>query len=366
MSKPVLSLVPGRTALSAPLSAPLGAPIAAVLAATCAAAAPMSAMAQSSVAMYGIADVIVEHRNHMSAAGGSRTSVTSGGMNTSRWGLRGTEDLGGGLSAVFNLEAEVGMDTGAAGSSFWGRQANVGLQGDFGRLVVGRSFSTTYDFLLPFDPMGYAPFYSWATSAGAAGTRKDPMLTSASNILKYEGKFGDWKFGASLGAGEGATTGRYAGVGAVYEANGLGVVLAVDQRDQQVGATLKEQVMHAGVSYDMKPVKLFLVQRQYKKTPTTGVEQKSSMTWIGATWAVTPQLDLTPAYYFQQIKSGPITPENPHLLVLRAKYALSKRTWLYAVASNAKAKSGVVSVSRDDAAFADTQSSFGVGIQHRF
>ncbi len=354
MSKPRPSQILSRTAIGA------------ALAATVAAAVPTSATAQGSVTLYGIADVIVEHRNHMSAAGGSRTSVTSGGMNTSRWGLRGTEDLGGGLSAVFNLEAEVGMDTGAAASSFWGRQANVGLQGDFGRVVIGRSYSTAYDFLLPFDPMGYAPFYSWATSAGAAGTRKDGMLTSASNIVKYEGKFGAVKLGASLGAGEGASTGRYAALGAVYEADGLAAVLVMDQRDQQTGATLKEQVLHAGVSYDMKPVKFFLVQRQYKKTPTAGVEQKSSLTWIGATWAVTPQLDLTPAYYFQQIKSGPITPENPHLLALRAKYALSKRTWLYAVASNAKAKSGVVSVSRDDTAFADTQSSFGVGIQHRF
>ncbi|MGM9514498.1 porin [Roseateles sp. DB2] len=329
-------------------------------------AAPLSAVAQSSVSIYGIADVIVEHRNHMSATGGSRTSVTSGGMNTSRWGLRGSEDLGGGLSAVFNLEAEVGMDTGAAASNYWGRQANVGLQGAFGRVVAGRSYTTAYDFLLPFDPMGYAPFYSWATSAGAAGTRKDGMITGAPNLIKYEGRFGPVKLGATVAAGEGASTGRYAALGAVYEADGLGAVLVMDQRDQQTGATSKEQTVHLGLSYDMKPVKLFVALRQYRKTPTAGTEQKSTLGWIGATWAVTPQLDLTPAYYFQSIKSGPLTPENPHLLALRAKYALSKRTWLYAVASTAGAKSGVVSVSRDDAAFADTQSSFGVGIQHRF
>ena len=329
-------------------------------------ALPLAAAAQSQVTLYGIADVILEHRDHMSAAGGSRSSVTSGGMNTSRWGLRGSEDLGGGLKAVFNLEGEVGMDTGAAGSSFWGRQAHVGLQGGFGRVVVGRSYTTAYDFMLPFDPMGYAPYYSWATSAGAAGSRKDGMITGASNLIKYEGKVGPVKLGATLAAGEGAATGRYAAMGAVYEADGLGAVLVLDQRDRQTGATSREQTVHLGLSYDMKPVKYFVALRQYRKTPTTGAEQKSTLAWIGATWAVTPQLDLTPAYYFQSIKSGPLTPENPQLLVLRAKYALSKRTWLYAVAANAKAKSGVVSVSRDDAAFADTQSSFGVGIQHRF
>lgn len=323
------------------------------------------AQAQGNVALYGIADMLIEHRSHMTADG-ARTSVTSGGLNTSRWGLRGTEDLGGGLKAVFNLEGEIGMDTGAAGSAFWGRQANVGLQGDFGRVVAGRSYSTAYDFVLPFDPMGYAPFHSWGTSGGAAGSRKDGMLTSASNLIKYEGRFGPVKLGATLAAGEGAASGRLAAVGAAYEANGFSAVLVLDKRDRQTGATSKEETVHWGLSYDMKPVKLFLAQRQYKKTFTAGGDQKSTMTWVGANWAVTPQLELTPAYYFQNTKTGPLTPNDPHLLALRAKYALSKRTWLYAVAASAKADSGVVSVSRDDTAFADTQSSFGVGIQHRF
>ncbi len=332
--------------------------------------APLAALAQSSVQIYGIADVLMEYRNHMNATQGTRFSVTSGGLNTSRWGLRGTEDLGGGLKAVFNLEAEVGMDTGAAGSAFWGRQAWVGLQGDFGRVVAGRSYTTAYDFILPYDPMGYAPFYSWATSAGAAGGRKDGQLTGADNLIKYEGKFGPVKLGASVGAGEGSAAGRYAAIGAAYEADGLGAVLVLDQRSKIAAPADKDNVLHWGLSYDMQPVKMFLAQRQYKRSYTTAgrADNKSTMTWVGATWSATPQLDLTAAYYYQNIKSGTIgtTVDDPKLLALRAKYALSKRTWLYAVASNAKAKSGVVSVSRDDAAFADTQSSFGVGIQHRF
>ncbi len=54
---------------------------------------------------------------------------------------------------------------------------------------LGRSFTTTYDFLLPFDPMGYAPFYSWATSGGQIATlpRKDGMATGMSNLIKYQG-----------------------------------------------------------------------------------------------------------------------------------------------------------------------------------
>jgi predicted porin len=57
------------------------------------------------------------------------TRVISGGMNTSRWGLRGSEDLGGGLKAVFNLEGGILMDTGAQDGALFKRQANVGLEG---------------------------------------------------------------------------------------------------------------------------------------------------------------------------------------------------------------------------------------------
>ncbi|OWQ84421.1 hypothetical protein CDN99_24305 [Roseateles aquatilis] len=338
-------------------------------------AAP-SAFAQSSVTVYGIADVLMEYRNKLNAAGDSRLSVTSGGMNTSRWGLRGAEDLGGGLKAVFQLEAEVGFDTGAAGSSFWGRQANVGLEGDFGRVIAGRSYSTTYDFMLPFDPMGYAPFYSWATSGGQIATqpRKDGMVTGVSNLIKYQGTFGPVKVGATYALGEvlgSDAAGRFLSVAGAYTAGPFSVALVVDQRNGTTitsGSYDKEKALHLGVSYDWKPVKLFAAQRRYTKSfAVGGTDLKSTMSWIGATWSATGALSITPVVYFQNIDSGASGTNDPRLFALRAKYELSKRTSLYAVASNAKSKNGgVVSVSRDDNGFADTQSSFGLGIQHRF
>jgi len=339
-------------------------------------AAP-AAFAQSSVTIYGIADMLVEYRDHMNANGDHRFGVTSGGMNTSRWGLRGAEDLGGGLKAVFQLEAEVGFDTGAAGSSYWGRQANVGLEGDFGRVIAGRSYSTTYDFMLPFDPMGYAPFYSWATSGGQIATlpRKDGMVTGVSNLVKYQGSFGPVKLGASYALGEvtgSNAAGRFLSLAGAYGSGPFAAALVVDQRN---GSTLgangrydKEKALHWGLSYDLKPVKLFLAQRVYKKTFAAGGESaKSTMTWLGATWQATPALSITPAVYFQDISSGASGTDDPKLFALRAKYELSKRTSLYAVASTAKSgDKGVVSVSRDDNGFADSQSSVGLGIQHRF
>lgn len=91
--------------------------------------------AQSSVTLYGLVDVGVEYASHASATGGSVKRLTSGGQNTSRWGLRGSEDLGGGLKALFQLESGIVIDTGANDSQLFRRQANVGLEGRFGRLA---------------------------------------------------------------------------------------------------------------------------------------------------------------------------------------------------------------------------------------
>lgn len=335
--------------------------------------APLHAMAQSNVTLYGIADVLVEHRNHFGPANSSRWAVTSGGLNTSRWGLRGSEELGGGLKAVFQLEGEVAMDTGAGGSSLFGRQANVGLEGGFGRVVAGRSYSTTYDFVLPFDPMSYAPFYSWATSGGAIATnqRKDGMTTGVSNLVKYQGTFGPVKVGASYGFGEvagQANAGRYTAAAAAYNAGPFAAMLGVEQTNgTSVGDYDKTKTLHWALSYDLTPVKLFLAQRRYNKDLAAAADLRSTMTWVGATWSITPAISLTPAFYKQDIKSGLSGTDDPKLFALRAKYDLSKRTSLYAVAAHAKSKNGgLVSVSRDDNGMADTQTGYGIGMQHRF
>ena len=136
-----------------------------------------AAYAQSSVQIYGIIDAGVTHVTNDS---GNRTTLEAGQMQVSRWGFRGSEDLGGGLKAVFNLEGGILMDTGASDGNLFKRQANVGLEGAFGRVVLGRSFTTTYDLVIKFDPLGFAPNYSWATT-GAATLRR-PWRSSAWRI----------------------------------------------------------------------------------------------------------------------------------------------------------------------------------------
>ena len=91
-------------------------------------AASGAAMAQSSVTLYGVADAGVGKIKSGGTDSSNKVEFTSGStMNngTSRLGVRGTEDLGGGLKAGFNFETGLDLDDGSASSNFWARQANV-------------------------------------------------------------------------------------------------------------------------------------------------------------------------------------------------------------------------------------------------
>lgn len=108
------------------------------------AACACAAQAQtSSVNLYGVADVALERVKGAT----SITRQASGQQFGSRWGLRGTEDLGGGLKAVFQLESGINITNGALGQGglMFGRQAYVGLAGDFGAVRLGRQYSPMDD-----------------------------------------------------------------------------------------------------------------------------------------------------------------------------------------------------------------------------
>ena len=159
--------------------------------AAAAAAASGAAFAQtssSSVTLYGIADVGIEVINHMPAtgsAGGTVTRMNSGNLSGSRWGLRGSEDLGGGLKGIFVLESGFDIDTGASGQGnrLFGRQSYVGLQGNFGAVTLGRQQNSLYDLFGAYDPMAVGPRYSLNSVDSLFNGRAD-------NAFKYTGKFG--------------------------------------------------------------------------------------------------------------------------------------------------------------------------------
>jgi len=104
-----------------------------------AAAVAAPAFAQSSVTLYGRLNTTVENQKVNNQA---RTWVVQN--NASRIGFRGTEDMGGGLKASFELEHGFASDTGQAAGTFWGRGAWVQLAGSFGAIRVGNFFNESY------------------------------------------------------------------------------------------------------------------------------------------------------------------------------------------------------------------------------
>ena len=108
------------------------------------ASAGVASAQQSNVTVYGIVDAGVQYKNDGNPAG-KTLSLESGQQNGSRLGFKGTEDLGGGLSAIFTLENGFNVDTGTLGQStpttqrLFGRQAWVGLSSNsFGSVKLGR------------------------------------------------------------------------------------------------------------------------------------------------------------------------------------------------------------------------------------
>ena len=151
------------------------------------------AHAQSSVSLYGLADAFVGEV-HPAGAAGNAWQVGSGGMTTSYWGMSGTEDLGGGMKAIFTLESFYRINGGQAGSfpgqSFFGRNAFVGLSGHFGALTLGRNTAPLFVSTLLFNPFGNSFVFSpivvhsfLGSGMGAASLQSD---TAIDNSLLYQ------------------------------------------------------------------------------------------------------------------------------------------------------------------------------------
>ncbi|SIT45665.1 OmpC family outer membrane porin [Paraburkholderia piptadeniae] len=123
------------------------------------------AHAQNSVTLYGVVDAGVTYTSN--AGGSNQYALTSGNMGANRWGLRGSEDLGGGLSTIFTLESGFTIANGKFGQNgtFFGRQAFVGLSGSWGAVTLGRQYASSSQFVGPL-----ASGSSWAAPGMGYGT----------------------------------------------------------------------------------------------------------------------------------------------------------------------------------------------------
>lgn len=149
---------------------------------TLAACAACAAQAQSTVTLYGLADVAL-----VKTTGKATQLLSSSTQNsrTSRWGMRGTEDLGSGLKADFNFEAQVSLLDGAGAANTFARAANMGLSGGFGTVRAGRSQTPSFYGVAAWELTGTAN-YSVVNSQfgyGGLGSRHNAEVSYTSPNL---------------------------------------------------------------------------------------------------------------------------------------------------------------------------------------
>lgn len=293
-----------------------------------------SAFAQTSVTLYGLADVGVEYTNHIGAGDNSVVRMQSGNLSGSRWGLRGVEDLGGGLRAVFALESGFSVDDGKStqNNRLFGRQAWIGLSNTYGTLTLGRHTTAMYDFGVQFDPMGISPRYSIGAQDGTFQSRAD-------NSIKYAGKFGPvstklmYSFGADGTSGVNGEVpgnwkvGREFGGSLAYENGPLAVAVVYDELNGNTVATDQSKTRKTAVSgtYQFGSVKAYMGYR-YARFMTPPSSQTTNLYWAGAQWDITAAWSFTGAAYYQDFRNSGA---DPWLFVVSADYSFSKRTDVY-------------------------------------
>ncbi|MGF6971323.1 GBP family porin [Paraburkholderia sp. WC7.3g] len=170
------------------------------LAATAVASALVSvAHAQSSVTLYGVLDESVQFTNSEKTAGGKAGpawALANSANNTTVWGIKGSEDLGGGTHAIFDLEEQFGINNGASSISgyMFSRQSWVGLKDDrWGTLTLGKQYASVTDYLCPVS--AYCTF-GGNTSAHVYDNDTVGGSYTVSNAVKYESPLiGGWHFG---------------------------------------------------------------------------------------------------------------------------------------------------------------------------
>jgi predicted porin len=207
--------------------------------------------ASAQVTLYGKIDATVKastagKSGATSTADLTKFSLDSAGLSGSRWGVKGSEDLGGGLKASFQLESGFSVDSGASaqGGLLFGRQAFVTLGGGFGSLSLGRQYGTIDNVMGYLDVQGYAT-NSAMGSAFAGGAHSDAIDGSGrvNNSLVYttpsvSGFTGVVHYAPGENKTATAAATAYSGFYAMYSAGPLFVMGGYEQRNSQASAAV--------------------------------------------------------------------------------------------------------------------------------
>jgi GBP family porin len=358
-----------------------------------------AAYAQSSVTLYGVVDAGFTYVNNEASATGAghnpAYALTSGNVDDSRWGMRGKEDLGHGLAAVFTLESGFNVANGqaeASGRSF-NRQAFAGLSTPYGTLTLGRQYDSVVDYLGPLSAVG-----SWGGTYFAHPGDNDNGNGSLriNNSVKYQSVNDDgFSFSGLYGFSNqpgGFASNRAYSVGAGYENGGLKLVAGYLQAqvldrgangaiqdgapDTGVaGTATKQRTWGAGGSYTFGPAVVGAVFTQSRFQFALGDDSvRYSNYEVNARYNLTPAFSLGAAYtYTQALQRTSATPNGSshwNQFGLQSGYALSRRTDLYAegVVQVGASGNGVDTqvFGTDAPASGRNQVVVSTGIRHRF
>ncbi len=320
-----------------------------------------SAQAQSSVTVYGVVDAAVAIEDTGEAGRGSRKVLNSGNQSSSRLGFRGTEDLGGGLKAVFNIEHGFGVDTGTADSAFWGRRSVVGLEGGFGSLMLGRELSPIAGVASASDIFGQGFF---GTNLSAFGTGR--LTRRLSNSVNYRTpSFGGVRASVVASPSEGAAgASKVLGLAVEYSASGLYAGGGYHDVERLTGEKDKEYAFGLGYRFGSVDLKGNLLVAD-----PAGAGNKFEQLNLGAS------VGLGKGRLFGNVQSNRLDggAKGTGLAVSYA-YDLSKRTNVYAsyarLSNNERARFGLNSSSTNvtpaSAALGADPSVMAFGLRHRF
>ncbi|WP_211450795.1 porin [Collimonas antrihumi] len=363
-----------------------------------AAAAADAAHAQSSVTIYGVVDagiVAVNKQKTPSGGTGSVFALSSGGVSPSIFGFKGSEDLGGGLKANFDLEGHFFSNSGAGNQwgGLFGRQANVGLSSSFGTVTLGKQYSPAVLAFAATDPRGlketFSGLISWALTQNPlnAGTAKAPANSNAvidvfvANAISLSTKIADVNLSGSYSLGEVAgnnSANSVISLGATY--TGPITLSAAYQSDRGQpagmlgGSGVQTRKYSVGAAYSIGDATLtanYLNNRN--SDPASGASLAQYHVYgAGLNYRTSPSNTATLAYYYSSNKSG--VSDTSRTWILSDDYALSKRTTLYALVSGVNAGSGYTSgaafgVANDNAFLATagkTTTAVQLGIKHSF
>ena len=306
-----------------------------------------AASAQSSVQLYGIADVWV---GGIKATGAkAQTVVESGGVSGSRWGLKGSEDLGGGLKAIFTLEQGFALDTGVAASGF-NREASVGVAGNFGEVKLGKVW-TAYDDV----QAASNPVFDSALAPSAKAFASTGYLANPSNGVKYTSpSYAGFNGIVSYAFDEKTVGNSEVSAVALQYANGPLAAAVAYQTQQVVAAAQSTEFVNLNASYNLGVVTLKGVYAQ--RDDNAGSKDKEYQ--VGVDYPLAANLILSAGYASSENKLNGVKTADNSGLGLAAAYLLSKRTTAYA---------GVRSTKLDNVGAADvTTNLYAVGVKHAF